>query len=208
MSDLPIDLSPESAERALARLKAGNQRFTVGDKHVPTLEMDLLEQQAKGQEPYATILGCSDSRVPPELIFDAWLGELFGVRVAGNVLDESILGTLQYATRHLHTPLFVVMGHEGCGAVKAALAYRFEGLRQPQRIESLLESIAPALEGLDSHLCAADQMTAAVEANVRRTVQRLAESPEGVMQLARGVKIVAAVYELHTGHVRFLEDAT
>ncbi len=85
MSDLPIDLSPESAERALARLKAGNQRFTVGDTHVPTLEMDLLEQQAKGQEPYATILGCSDSRVPPELIFDAWLGELFVVRVAGYV---------------------------------------------------------------------------------------------------------------------------
>jgi len=206
MADLSNVVSPEVADRALARLKAGNNRFLQGDTHVPTLATDLLEQQAKGQEPYATILGCSDSRVPPELIFDAWLGELFVVRVAGNVLDESILGTLQYATRHLHTPLFVVLGHEGCGAVKAALAYRFQGQREAKRIESLLENIAPALDGLDTHKCEDDQVRAAVEANVHSTVKRLAESPEGQMQLARGVKLVGAVYELQTGRVRFLNE--
>ncbi len=205
MNNVSSNFSPEQASNALARLKAGNHRFLTGDTLVPTLEMNLLEQQAHGQEPYATILGCSDSRVPPELVFDAWLGELFVVRVAGNVLDESVLGTLQYAARHLHTPLYVVMGHEGCGAVQAAIAYRFNGTRQAQRIESLLEHIAPALDGLDAHLCAASQMTAAVEANVRKTVKELAQSPEGKAQLARGAKLVGAVYELKTGRVRFLD---
>ena len=205
MNDLSSHFSPEQASNALARLKAGNHRFLMGDTLVPSLEMNLLEQQAHRQQPYATILGCSDSRAPPELVFDAWLGELFVVRVAGNVLDESVLGTLQYAARHLHTPLYVVMGHEGCGAVQAAIAYRFNGTRQAQRIESLLERIAPALDGLDTHHCAASQMTAAVEANVRKTVKELAQSPEGKIQLARGAKLMGAVYELKTGQVRFLD---
>jgi carbonic anhydrase len=196
-----------SGDFALQRLRAGNLRFLSGDTHVPTLETDLLDQQAKGQQPYATILGCSDSRVPPELIFDAWLGELFVVRVAGNVLGPSILGTLQYAAIHLHTPLFVVMGHEGCGAVHAAISYKFEGMRQADRIEALLENIVPALEGIDPSACEDTQMNIAVEANVRRTVRQLAGSPEGQKQLVNGVKIVGAVYELHTGRVRFLEDA-
>ena len=206
MNDVRSNFSPEQSSNALARLMAGNSRFLTGDTLVPTLEMNLLEQQAQRQEPYATILGCSDSRVPPELVFDAWLGELFVVRVAGNVLDESVLGTLQYAARHLHTPLFVVMGHEGCGAVQAALAYRFDGARQAQRIESLLERIAPALDGLDAHQCAATQMTAAVEANVRKTIKELTQSPEGQIQLARGAKLIGAVYELKTGRVRFLDN--
>ena len=90
--------------------------------HFPTTRNGVLADLAKGQQPYATILGCSDSRVPPELVFDAGFGELFIVRVAGNVLGPAIEGTLQYAGSQLHTPLFVVLGHEGCGAVHAALA--------------------------------------------------------------------------------------
>lgn len=192
-------------ELALARLKAGNARFVAGTSRTPSLESQLLDDQADGQQPYATILGCSDSRVPPELIFDAWLGELFVVRVAGNVLGPSILGTLQYATRHLATPLFVVLGHERCGAVDAAISYRFDGVRQAQRIETLLEEIIPALDGLDPALAKHDLVKAAVEANVRNTVAKLAESPEGRSQLARGVKLVGAIYDLHTGGVRFLD---
>ena len=192
-------------ELALARLKAGNARFVAGTSRAPSLESQLLDDQADGQQPYATILGCSDSRVPPELIFDAWLGELFVVRVAGNVLGPSILGTLQYATRHLATPLFVVLGHERCGAVDAAISYRFDGVRQAQRIETLLEEIIPALDGLDPALAKHDLVKAAVEANVRNTVAKLAESPEGRSQLARGVKLVGAIYDLHTGGVRFLD---
>ena len=110
-----------TADEALARLLAGNERFVNGEARFPTVQKEVLAALAKGQSPYATILGCSDSRVPPELIFDAGFGELFIVRVAGNVLSPEIAGSLQYAGRHLHTPLFVVLGHE-CGAVNAALA--------------------------------------------------------------------------------------
>src|SRR4026207_1175682 len=112
-------MHPVSATAALKRLKQGNARFARGRARVPTVQKEILASLAKGQQPYATILGCSDSRVPPELVFDAGFGELFIVRVAGNVISAEIMGTLQYAGMHLQTPLFVVMGHSGCGAVKA-----------------------------------------------------------------------------------------
>src|SRR5438045_9721194 len=125
---MSTDTAPAyTADEALARLVAGNERFVRGEARFPTVQKEVLAALAKGQRPYATLLGCSDSRVPPELIFDAGFGELFIVRVAGNVLGPSILGTLQYAATHLHTPLFVVMGHEGCGAVKAAIAANCHG---------------------------------------------------------------------------------
>jgi carbonic anhydrase len=196
----------DSADQALARLKRGNARFVRGKARFPTVQKDVLADLARGQHPYATILGCSDSRVPPELVFDAGFGELFIVRVAGNVLGPSIAGTLQYAGRHLHTPLFVVLGHEGCGAVQAALAAKFAGARHGSRIELLLENILPALEGLDRSLAPDDLLEAAVEANVRWTMQGILESPEGRARTREGVlKLVGAVYELRTGRVRFLE---
>jgi carbonic anhydrase len=195
-----------TAQEALDRLKRGNARFLGGDSHFPRLQKEVLAELAKGQQPYATILGCSDSRVPPELVFDAGFGELFIVRVAGNIIGPSIAGTLQYAGMHLHTPLFVVMGHQGCGAVQAALAAKFRGTRQASRIEFLLESIVPALDGLDATLPAEALLHAAVEANVRWTVRSILESPEGKLRAAEGVmKVVGAVYELNTGRVRFLD---
>ena len=127
-----------TAEEALDRLKEGNARFVSGHARFPTVQKEVLAELAKGQRPYATILGCSDSRVPPELVFDAAFGELFIIRVAGNVLGPSIAGTLQYAGTHLHTPLFVVLGHEGCGAVEAAIAEKFHGARHRSRIALLL----------------------------------------------------------------------
>ena len=195
-----------TAEEALDRLKRGNARFLSGKSHFPRRQKQVLAELAKGQQPYATILGCSDSRVPPELVFDAGFGELFIVRVAGNVLGPTIAGTLQYAGMHLHTPLFVVMGHEGCGAVQAALASKFHGAQQASRIETLLENILPALDGLDATLPADALISAAVEANVRWTLRAMLESPEGKARAAEGVTmIVGAVYELGTGRVRFLE---
>src|SRR5450631_242019 len=104
-----------TADEALARLKSGNSRFVSGNVRFPTAQKEILAELAKGQQPYTTILGCSDSRVPPELVFDAGFGDLFVVRVAGNVLGPAVKGTLQYAAAHLHTPLFVVLGHDGCG---------------------------------------------------------------------------------------------
>jgi carbonic anhydrase len=201
-----MNLTPQTADEALARLRAGNLRFTRGEARFPTLQKEVLADLAKGQQPYVTILGCSDSRVPPELVFDAGFGELFVIRVAGNVLGPSILGTLQYAARHLHTPLFVVMGHEGCGAVKAAIAARLDGARHAGRIEMLLEQIDPALDDLDLQAPPAELLSAAVEANVRQTVRDLLETPEAKARMAAGgMKLVGAVYELDTGRVRFLD---
>ena len=196
-----------TAEEALARLKAGNERFVAGQARFPTVQKEVLAELARGQRPYATILGCSDSRVPPELVFDAGFGELFIIRVAGNVLGPAIAGTLQYAGTHLHTPLFVVLGHDGCGVVEAALASRLEGVEHRSRIAWLLEGIQPALDGVDLGLAPAARLSAAVEANVRWTVRAIRESPEGAARTAEGrMQLVGAVYELTTGRVRFLGD--
>ena len=195
-----------TADEVLERLKAGNERFVSGQARFPTVQKEILAELARGQQPYATILGCSDSRVPPELVFDAGFGELFVVRVAGNVLGPSILGTLQYAGAHLRTPLFVVLGHEGCGAVQAAIASKFHGARQRSRIEVLLENILPALDGLDAAQPPEVLLRSAVEANVRHTVRTILESPEGRARAAEGVlKLIGAVYDLATGRVRFLD---
>ncbi len=195
-----------TAAEALARLKSGNSRFVRGKVHFPTVQKEVLADLVKGQKPYATILGCSDSRVPPELVFGAGLGDLFIVRVAGNVLGASIAGTLQYASAYLHTPLFVVMGHHGCGAVQAAIAAKFHGARPPGRIRALLANILPALDDLDATLPPAQLLQAAVESNVRRTMRLLLASPEGMARSREGtVKLVGAVYELESGLVRFLD---
>jgi carbonic anhydrase len=195
-----------TAEEALVRLREGNARFVSGHARFPTVQTDVLAELAKGQRPYATILGCSDSRVPTELVFDAGLGELFVIRVAGNVLGPSIAGTLQYAGTHLRTPLFVVLGHEGCGAVEAAIAEKFHGANHRSRITLLLQNILPALDDLDRTLAPAALLAAAVEANVRWTMRQVLESPEGKDSAARGAwKLMGAVYDLATGRVRFLE---
>jgi carbonic anhydrase len=195
-----------TARQALSRLKEGNERFVRGEAHFPTVQKEVLVQLAKRQEPFATILGCSDSRVPPELIFDAGFGELFVIRVAGNVLGDAIFGTLQYAGKHLHTPLFVVLGHERCGAVSAAIDMKLRGERLESRIEVLLEDILPALEGLDMDQPGDAMLHAAVEANVRRTVHEILQTPEAKIREAAGdMMLVGAIYELESGRVRFLD---
>ena len=156
-----------SADQALQKLIEGNHRFTRGEAHFPTVCKETLADLAKGQQPIATILGCSDSRVPPELIFDANFGELFIVRVAGNVISPEVMGSLQYAGAHLRTPLFVVLGHERCGAVKAALEQKVLGREHLSRIQTLVDSILPGLPEMSSELSEQAQLARAVEANVR-----------------------------------------
>src|SRR3974390_2921741 len=195
-----------AAEQGLQKLVAGNQRFMQGQAKFPTVCKETLAELSREQKPFATILGCSDSRVPPELIFDANFGELFIVRVAGNVISPEVMGTLQYAGTHLHTPLFVVLGHEGCGAVEAAIAEKFHGARHRSRIALLLKNIDPALDDLDPTMPPAALLSTAVEANVRWTVRKVLESPEGKARVRQGdVKLIGAVYELATGRARFLE---
>jgi len=194
-----------AADEVLARLVEGNARFVRGEARFPTIQKDVLAELAKGQRPYATIIGCSDSRVPPELVFDAGFGELFIIRIAGNVISPEIMGTLQYAAAHLHTPLFVVLGHEGCGAVEAAVAMKAQGARERARITLLLERILPGLPATDGALTGDQRLAAAVEANVRWTMHQLLDTPEGQARVAEGIlKLVGAVYELKTGRVRFL----
>jgi carbonic anhydrase len=200
------DRKAVSAEEGLRRLMEGNARFVQGTARFPTIQKEILAALAREQHPYATILGCSDSRVPPELIFDANFGELFVIRVAGNVISPEIAGTLQYAGTHLRTPLFVVLGHENCGAVQAALDVKFQNAKVPSRIELLLQNILPGLENIDENAQPAEQARDAVEANVRWTMQQIADSPEGRARMAEGVyKLVGAIFEIATGRVRFLE---
>jgi len=196
---------PATADEALARLMAGNDRFVRGEARFPTVQKEVLADLARAQQPFATILGCSDSRVPPELLFDAGFGELFVVRVAGNVISAEVMGSLQYAGVHLRTPLFVVLGHDGCGAVGAALAALNGGASEPARIALLLDNIIPALRDLPPNLAPEARLRAAVEANVRWSMHQVFDTPEGRARVAEGqVKLVGAVYDLETGRVRLL----
>lgn len=195
------DAQLPTADEALARLRAGNERFLRGRARFSTVRKEVLAALARSQHPYATILGCSDSRVPPELIFDASFGELFIVRVAGNIVSPEVMGSLQYAGVHLHTPLFVVLGHEGCGAVQAALQARASRKPEQKRIARLLENILPGLEGVGAEA----GLDEAVEANVRWSMKQLLATPEGKARMREGkVKLVGAIYQLKTARVRFL----
>jgi carbonic anhydrase len=166
------------ADVALARLIAGNRRFVRGKARFPTVRKEVLANLAKGQQPYATVLGCSDSRVPPVLVFDAGFGDLFIIRVAGNVISAEVLGTLQYASLHLRTPFFVVLGHEGCGAVDAALGTLHEGKTHGRHLANLIGNILPGLDGV-TRLPADAQHNAAVEANVRWSMKQIRMTREG-----------------------------
>ena len=203
--DIGVDKPGPSADEALARLIAGNERFCRGEAHARGLQRETLADLVKAQRPFATILGCSDSRVPPEQVFDVGLGELFVIRVAGNVFSPEIAGSLQYAGAHLQTPLFVVLGHEGCGAVSAALATKYEGAQHRFRIQLLVDSILPALPEFDAELAPEERLSQAVECNVRWTMQQILNTPEGQARVAEGrMKIAGAVYEIASGRVRFL----
>ncbi|HEV3142495.1 MAG TPA: carbonic anhydrase [Gemmataceae bacterium] len=203
--EIGVNQPGPSADEALARLLAGNERFRQGQPRTAGLQRESLADLAHAQRPFATILGCSDSRVPPEWIFDAGLGELFVIRVAGNVFSPEVAGSLQYAGAHLQTPLFLVLGHEGCGAVAAALATKYEGAQHRSRIQILVDSIVPALPEFDTQLAPEERLSQAVECNVRWTTRQILNTPEGRARVAEGrMKIVGAIYEIATGHVRLL----
>lgn len=198
--------SQPTAEEALQRLMDGNKRFVNGTARFSTVRKEVLAELARGQTPYATVLGCSDSRVPPELLFDVGFGELFIIRVAGNVLSAEIKGSLQYAGSHLHTPLFMVLGHESCGAVKAAIDFKFNKTENLSHIHNLIETMQPGLDGLDQSLPEDQLLIKGVEANVRWSMRQIFDSPEGKARVAEGkYKLVGAVCDLATGQVRLID---
>lgn len=202
----PPPAAPLDADEAVRRLKEGNARFAEGRTRHAHESARWRKHLVAGQKPFAALLGCSDSRVPVELVFDQGFGDLFVIRVAGNVIAEDVFGSIQYAGRHLGTRLFVVLGHEGCGAVSAALSALSGDRGEASHIRSLLRLIEPGLAGLNPASTGEARLRAAVEANVRWSVRQLAASPEGKRAVEEyGASILGAVYDLESGAVRFLD---
>ena len=189
-----IHVSPVGVEEAMEKLMDGNDRFVQGKSIHPHESADYRASLAKEQHPFATVLTCSDSRVTPVLIFDQGIGDLFVIRVAGNVIDEDVAGSIEYAVDHLGAKLLVVLGHENCGAVSAAyhwfVAKDLEK-REPHEIEHLLMQIEPALRDLDRTKPMETQISDAVERNVRVAINELMRFPE--MQHAQSKEMVKIV---------------
>jgi carbonic anhydrase len=203
MSNMAVDSADVEPDKALNRLLDGNRRFIAGKLQQPvdrTL-VDLRHKVAKNQKPFAVIVGCSDSRVPPELVFDVTLGDLFVVRTAGEVVETVAFGSIEFAIEHLGTRLVVVLGHQHCGAVSAAVS----GATEMGDISNVLKAIQPAVKEVKDQ--SGDSIENAVRANARNIAKHLQSTgpiiPPRVQ--AGEVKIVAAYYNLDTGKVEVLK---
>ena len=192
-------LTPDSV---LIELKTGNAHHVRHQYQHPHETVARQRELVTGQHPHAELLSCADSRVPPEIIFDQGLGDLFVVRVAGNVATDTEIGSLEYGAEHLHIPLLVVLGHESCGAVTAAV----QGGKAEGHIAALLNLIKPAVD--QSRGLPGDPVANAVRTNVQMVVQQLRSSTPILSELvAQGkFKVIGGVYSLETGEVTWLSD--
>lgn len=183
-----------SADEALARLKEGNARYLEAKLAQGDVSRELRRATfEEGQAPYAIVLACSDSRVIPEAIFSAGIGDLFVIRVAGNVVDNHQLGSIEYAEGHLHCKLVVVLGHTGCGAVDAAMHHEPYGT-----VRFITDEIAEAIGDEQDEACACEK-------NVRHSIQRIEESlTVRADEREHGLAVVGALYRTDTGVVEFL----
>jgi carbonic anhydrase len=204
-----------SAREALARLREGNGRFASGVRGGDALASQARRSQlAAGQEPFAIILGCSDSRVPAEIVFDQGLGDLFVIRVAGNIVAPSQIGSVEFAAERFGTRLVVVLGHTRCGAVQATI----EALQQPtanqsRNLRSIVDRVRPSVEALLATELSRDPEVLArnaVRANVRISASQLRHGSELLEQLIRsdGLVVVGAEYSLETGVVDFFDGVS
>jgi carbonic anhydrase len=190
-------------DAALQALRDGNERYVSSRLEAKDFPKERHALTA-GQSPYAIILSCSDSRVPPELLFDESLGKLFIARVAGNVADPAVLGSIEYAATHLNVTLLVVMGHDSCGAVQAAI----DGGKAPANVASIVKVIAPAAKlAKAKKLDAAATADAAVRANVRLQMKAATERSTVIRDYAarKKLRIVGALYHLESGEVEWLD---
>jgi len=199
--------SLRSADAALAALSAGNARFRAGlaseEHRSPARRLETFE---RGQSPIATVLACSDSRCPVELIFGQGIGDLFVVRVGGNMADSAGIGTIEFAVRDVGTPLLVVLGHTGCAAVMAAV----EGRRADGAFGRLLEQLAPArLMALEQnpHLEGQELVLAAIRMNIWRSIDTLRDGSSVIREAeaSGALRIVGALYDMREGTVAWLE---
>jgi carbonic anhydrase len=191
-------------DQALARLQAGNARFVGGRPIRPDQAVARRTALDAGQHPFAQVLACADSRIPPELVFDQGLGDLFVTRSAGQVIDHAVLGTVQFGVAELGTPLILVLGHEKCGAVQATVeAVEKKAPPSGTDIDALVAAIRPVVEKAEEDR-PADLLHTAVQLNVAAEVDRLAAAP--VLSTAikeKKLRVVGAVYSLTTGAVVF-----
>jgi carbonic anhydrase len=189
--------APLSADAALARLLDGNKRFVAGNLTHPEQSAARRIEVSQGQHPFAIILTCADSRVAPEIVFDQGLGDLFVVRNAGNLLDDHVIGSIEYAIEHLHATCVVVLGHTKCGAVSAAVA----GGEAPGHLQSIVASLADAVALARKK--PGDAVDNAVRVNARLSAAALAQSEPVLAEAARSgrIRIVAARYDIATGEV-------
>lgn len=200
--------APASPAAAILALKEGNERFVAGRSAHGNLDLARIRDTSEnGQHPFATIIGCSDSRVPIELVLDQGIGDLFIIRVAGNVANTDELGSIEYGVDHLHTPLLVVMGHTGCGACTAVAT----GARVHGHIPALVAPIEDAVKAVRArdHKLAGDELVAAVVIeNVWQSIEDiLRDSPDTRQHVASGkLKIIGAVYDIKSGEVRWLGE--
>lgn len=195
----------QSPQEALERLLAGNQRYATSHALPLNESVQRRTEVAQGQHPFATIFSCVDSRVPPELVFDRGLGDLFVIRTAGHVIDEAVLGSLEFGVAELKIPLLMVMGHEKCGAVQATLEAVEHHTEAPASISYLVTGIKPAIELAGE--AAGDKLSNCVNANVSLTVKRLREAPILSEAVAQGqLLIVGARYDLDSGAVEMIES--
>ncbi len=187
---------------ALELLKAGNSRFVAGTPRWEGFGARIAAL-ANGQSPFGAVLGCSDSRVPVETVFDQQPGTLFVVRVAGNFLNSDGLGSIEFAVEALRSKLIVVLGHESCGAVAAALKYVRDGVEQPGHIQELVNALVPAVRATRG--AAGDWHASAVAENVELTVKAMFARSRIIADAAeRGdVQVVGGIYSVRTGNVTF-----
>jgi carbonic anhydrase len=206
-SETPLPQMRPTPDEALERLKAGNAAFVADQPRPANISRERRLELAQGQQPFATLIGCSDSRVGPEQLFGAGLGELFIVRTAGNNVDAAGMGSIEYSVMALKVPLIVVLGHEKCGAVGAASDVVTKDARFPGSISRMIEPIIPAVIAAQRKHGEDELVEHAVVENVRRMVERLQifSEPMLIEPQRRGeLKVVGAVYSLATGKVRWL----
>jgi carbonic anhydrase len=199
-----------TAIEALARLQAGNRRFVTNQTTNDSLDHARRAALAAGQAPFAIILGCSDSRVPAELVFDLGFGDLFVIRVAGNIVAPSQVGSVEFAASRFGTRLVVVLGHSGCGAITATLEeITGRATSQSRNLRSIVNRVRPSVETLLSgHYDQDTLIREAVRANVRASVNHLRHGSDLLERLSEndGLVVIGAEYSLETGVVTFLED--
>jgi len=187
-----------NSDQALKKLVDGNKRYISSKSMHPNQTQKRRIELKNGQNPFAVILGCSDSRVPPEVIFDQGLGDLFVVRVAGNITGGNVLASIEYAVAHLNTPLVVVLGHSDCGAIKSCASNaHFEG-----NLRDLISKLEPALE--KARKIPGDLINNAAKINAKMVAEILSSSVSSGLVGTEALKVVAAYYDLDSGNVEFL----